>query len=139
MTIDVNVGRSVSLDPVIAVAQFGEQLNQDALDAVVFFCSADYDLDALGRKIVQECVQKCGRLFIMPSAYWLPIKRRVVALPRSASCVAIMAAGAATPPNKMAAPSQRHSWRLGQLIVESCGAISRRAPSTSSTPMPDPA
>lgn len=51
MTIDVNVGRSASLDPVIAVAQFWEQVKQDTLDAVIFFCSAAYDLDALGREM----------------------------------------------------------------------------------------
>ena len=51
MSIQVKHGGSASMDPDTAVAQFAQALGSEALDAVIFFCSPDYDLAALGRAL----------------------------------------------------------------------------------------
>lgn len=37
--------------PVEAVAEFASQIGHEGIDAVIFFCSPDYDLDVLGREL----------------------------------------------------------------------------------------
>jgi hypothetical protein len=47
----VRYGQSESLDPAQAVAEFAAQIGPDEVDAVIFFCSPDYDLAALGHAL----------------------------------------------------------------------------------------
>lgn len=49
MATQVNYGQSESLDPARAVAEFAAQIRAEEAEAVIFFCSPDYDLAALGR------------------------------------------------------------------------------------------
>jgi hypothetical protein len=47
----VRHGHSEAPDPAQAVAEFAAQIGAGDLDALVFFCSPEYDLEALGRAI----------------------------------------------------------------------------------------
>jgi hypothetical protein len=51
MITNVKSGRSDATDPARAVHHIAEQIGADPLDALIFFCSPDFDLDALGREI----------------------------------------------------------------------------------------
>ncbi len=51
MGIQVKHGGSASMDPSTAVAEFAQALGSETLDAVIFFCSPDYDLTALGQAL----------------------------------------------------------------------------------------
>lgn len=53
MVIQVKHGGSASLDATAAVAEFAGALGPDTLDAVIFFCSSDYDLPVLGQALKQ--------------------------------------------------------------------------------------
>lgn len=51
MSLSVSFGSSNEIDAERAVASLVEQLGPAPLDGVLFFCSADHDLDALGRAL----------------------------------------------------------------------------------------
>jgi hypothetical protein len=51
MPTQVQYGHSESPDPAQAVAEFAAQVGAEAAQAVIFFCSPDYDLAALGRAL----------------------------------------------------------------------------------------
>lgn len=51
MPTTVQYGQSESLDPARAVAEFASQIGAEEAAGVVFFCSPDYDLEALGQAL----------------------------------------------------------------------------------------
>jgi len=53
MTMQARQGYSVATDPHDAIKQIAEQIGTADLDAMVFFCSPDYDLDALALEIAR--------------------------------------------------------------------------------------
>jgi len=50
---------SESLDPSQAVAEFASQIGHEGINTVIFFCSPDYDLDALGRELKNAFACPC--------------------------------------------------------------------------------
>jgi hypothetical protein len=53
MALDLAHVSSTSPDPVRAVAELAEQIGHRTAEALVFFCTHDYDLDILGRELGQ--------------------------------------------------------------------------------------
>ncbi len=51
MTINTRFGASDSTDPTQAVAELAAQIGGPDVDAVLFFCSPDFDLRALGHAL----------------------------------------------------------------------------------------
>ena len=49
--LNVKTGSSQATDPIVAVQELAEQIKQDESSFVLFYCSAEYDLDGLGAEI----------------------------------------------------------------------------------------